>query len=131
MAQSGVAIGLLQPSRCRIEDLLRSAFVTDKNFRNSSGVAPFLYWSENGFLICTRRETQLVDDRGFAIAYPYVCYAEMRIYQRELKVPDVRPEVMMPVIRINQPILKDALEATIEQYEEYLKHKGEDEENVD
>jgi len=119
----GVIIGLLEPSHCEIEDILRCCYVTSKNLNNNR-VAPTLYWLERGYLICLCRETFMFDSYGLTIAFPFVCFSEMPKFEPELKVPNIKPEQKIPVLKINQPALRDSLDSLLEGYEKW-KWKGE------
>jgi len=46
-------------------------------------------------------------------------------FEAELMVPNIKPETSIPIIKINQPVLRDSLDSLLERYEEYMKQRGE------
>jgi len=122
----GVALGLLHPAYCPLENLLRCHYVTSRNFHNGSGIPPFLYWHK-GWLICVCRELTIYDQKGYALAYPFMCFTEFPKFQPEIKIPSVKPEAKLQIIKVNQPLLRDSFESLIEEYLEWKKRKEKEE----
>ena len=112
----GLAIGILDASRCHPKDIARCSYVHTQN-HNGPTPPPSLYWHSEGFLICVCREGAVMDRQGYSLVWPFMCYGTQAKYEPNFVVPDIRPETSLPVLRINKRLLADSFISIIESVE--------------